>query len=298
MMVLVGEIAAFGTACLWGLSTFMHTDAAKLMGARFLTLFRMPLVVFYNLCLAGLFGISWSLPGDSLFWLIFSGVLGLGIADTLLYEGCTRIGARLGSIIWQLTPCVTALIAYFFLGETLSIHNIVGMAVVMGAVLYVITEKDRSRQDHSDPVEWRRGILLTLLSMITLACSHVCIRKGLSYGVDPLMGCIVRAVAAAIVSWSIVVFLRRTHYVIDQLRSSRNALSIVLVASFFGTTIGNWLALVAMKYAKAGIAATLIGMSPLAVIALTSMRERRCPTLRVVFGSLVACAGSALMFWK
>lgn len=298
-MVLAGEMAAFGTACLWGLSTFMHTDAAKLIGARFLTLFRMPVVVFYNLCLAAAFGISWALPGNSLFWLIFSGVLGLGLADTLLYEGCVRIGARLGSIIWQLTPCITALIAYFFLHETLSAQNMIGMAIAIGAVLYVVTEKgDSNDQRQTDPSQWRRGVLLALLSMTTLACSHVCIRKGLLYGVDPLMGCIVRSAAASIAAWTVVILLRRTNLAINRLRSSHEALRIVLIASLLGSTFGNWLALVAMKYAKAGIAATLIGMSPLAVIALTSLREHRRPSLRVLGGTLVACAGSALLFWK
>lgn len=292
----VGEVAALGTACLWGFSTFMHTDAAKLMGAWPLIVFRMPLVLFYNICIAIFLGTEWVIPTESIVWISVSGILGLCVADTLLYEGCTRIGARMGSIIWQMTPCVTAVVAYLTLGERLSLQNIAGMLIVIASVIYVVFKEKNADTVTVTPAEWRYGFILVLVSVFALGVSHVCIRKGLSYGLDPLIGSTMRIAAPLIGAWLAVILMGGSKTMFSRVTNSRKAMGIVLVASFFGTTIGNWMALLAMQYAKAGIAATLMGMSPFAVIAITAIKERTFPSSQVIAGVLTACLGSALLF--
>jgi len=292
----VGEIAALGTACLWGLSTYMHTNAAKLIGAWPLTLCRTPLVLFYNICIALIIGAEWVFPSQSIGWILLSGVLGLGVADTLFYEGCTRIGARTGSILWQMTPCVTAVIAFFTLGESLTLLNLVGMFVIIGSVLSITSQNDDQTATHVDSKEWRYGFKLVLVSVLALGLSHVCIRKGLSYGLDPLMGSILRIAAAASCAWIAATILGQHHKIFEHKDNMKKAMKIVLVASFVGTTIGNWIALFSMKYAKAGIAASLISMTPLAVIMITAVVDKQMPSRRVVLSVLTACGGSALLF--
>lgn len=292
----VGEIAALGTACLWGLSTYMHTNAAKLIGAWPLTLCRTPLVLFYNICIALVIGAEWIFPSQSIGWILLSGVLGLGVADTLFYEGCTRIGARTGSILWQMTPCVTAVIAFFALGEALTLINIVGMFIIIGSVLSITTKDDEQTDTPVDPKEWRYGFKLVLISVLALGLSHVCIRKGLSYGLDPLMGSILRIAAAASCAWIAAAVLGHHHKIVERKDNMAKAMKIIFVASFVGTTLGNWIALFSMKYAKAGIAASLISLTPLAIIMITAVHEKKAPSLRVILSVLTACGGSALLF--
>lgn len=136
---------------------------------------------------------------------------------------------------------MTALIAYLLLGEPLSIRNMIGTAVVIGigAVLYVVAEKGGNEQVNSNTEEWCRGIIPAFLSMARLACSHVCIRKGLLYGVEPFMGFIVRAASTSVASWMLIAIMRRTQYDVRQLSSSGKALPIVLVAGLPGTTSSN-----------------------------------------------------------
>lgn len=292
----VGEIAALGTACLWGLSTYMHTNAAKLIGAWPLTLCRTPLVLFYNICIALIIGTEWVFPSQSVGWILLSGVLGLGIADTLFYEGCTRIGARTGSILWQMTPCVTAVIAFFALGESLTLINITGMLIIIGSVISITVKEDEQSDDEVDPKEWRYGFKLVLVSVLALGLSHVCIRKGLSYGLDPLMGSILRIAAAASCAWIAAGVLGYHHKIMERKENMAKAMKIVFVASFVGTTLGNWVALFSMKYAKAGIAASLISLTPLAIIMITAVHEKKTPSWRVIASVLTACGGSALLF--
>ncbi|SIO14237.1 DMT family transporter [Halodesulfovibrio marinisediminis] len=292
----VGEIAALGTACLWGLSTYMHTNAAKLIGAWPLTLCRTPLVLFYNICIALVIGAEWVFPSQSIGWILLSGVLGLGIADTLFYEGCTRIGARTGSILWQMTPCVTAVIAFFTLGESLTLLNIAGMLIIIFSVISITTKNDEQTDSPVDPKEWHYGFKLVLLSVLALGLSHVCIRKGLSYGLDPLMGSILRIAAAASCAWIAAAVMGYHHKITERKDNMAKAMKIIFVASFVGTTLGNWVALFSMKYAKAGIAASLISLTPLAIIMITAVHEKKTPSSRVVLGILTACGGSALLF--
>ncbi|MCG8532812.1 MAG: DMT family transporter [Desulfovibrionales bacterium] len=292
----IGELAAVGTACLWGYSTYMHTNAAKLMGAWPLILFRFPLVLFYNIVLALLFGVSWEIPQASIPWLVASGIMGLGVADTLLYQGCVRIGAKMGAILWQVTPCVTALIAFFLLGETLSIQNMAGMLLIILSVIYVIMQEQHSGAQDVSPKEWRYGLILVTISIFALAISHVCIRKGLSFGIDPLMASILRICAALSATGLMVVLSGGQSAVFHKIIHAKGAIRIVLLASFFGTTIGNWMAVYSMQFAKAGIASTLMGLSPFAVIALSSLQERTLPSPKILLGVICAVCGSALLF--
>ncbi len=298
VMPLMGEAAALLTALLWGLSACMHTSAARLVGSLSLNLFRLPLSLLFFLAGMLIFGTPWSLPEGAAGWFVLSGVVGLAFGDVVFYASAVRLGARLSVLLWELTPAATAVLAYFFLGETISLTGMAGIALTMLGVLWVLLEKHDGSIPGLTPQRWVQGIFFALVSVAAQSVSTVCARNALVMGGDVLAGAALRTGSASLALWMFVLMAGRAGQVVRTLRGSPQALRLMLAAGIIGPTVGVWLSLVAVKYTKAGIAATIIGLEPLVVIALLAVYERKRPSPRLAVGAAIAFAGTAMLFLR
>lgn len=297
-MPFFGEAAALATALLWGLSACMHTAAARLVGPLSLNLFRLPLSLLFLVAGTILFQSSWQLSHAQLVWLTVSGIVGLAFGDIAFYASAVRLGARLSVLIWELSPVMTAVLAFFFLDESLSLMGVAGIALTLMGVLWVLMEKHDGSISDLTPRRWAEGIGFALLSVVAQSISTVCARSALVMGGDVLSSAVVRSGSAAVFLWLLVLFFGRAGQFFRSLRESRQALKLMVLAGFIGPTVGIWLSLLAVKYTKAGIAATLIGLEPLVVIALLALHEKKRPSPRLVTGALIAFSGTALLFLR
>ncbi len=298
MMPWIGEAAALATAFLWGCSACLHTAAARMVGSLSLNLFRLPLALGLFLAGSVLFGAQWDLNRDQMVWLAASGVVGMTFGDVIFYAGAVRIGARMGVLIWELAPALTALIAYVLLGETIRPLGVAGIVLTMLGVLWVLLEKHDGSIPDLTPRRWVEGVSLTLVSVVAQSASTVLARMALAQGGDVLAGAVIRTGCACVCLWAMAMVAGRAGQACRAIRSRPDALRIMALAGFLGPTVGVWLSLVAVRYTKAGIAATLIGLEPLVVIALLALYERKKPSSRLLVGALVSCAGTALLFMR
>jgi probable blue pigment (indigoidine) exporter len=74
---------------------------------------------------------------------IYLGLIGTGLAYALWFRGIGRLNPTAVSYLGLLSPVVATLIGYAFLQETLSIIQLVGVAVVLGSVLVGQQIKDK-----------------------------------------------------------------------------------------------------------------------------------------------------------
>jgi len=104
-------------------------------------------------------------------------------------------------------------------------------------------------------------------------------------------------VPAALVMWTAAILLKRLTpmkiFITD-----KKATRFIIIASIIGPYLGVWLANVAVKYAEAGVASTLLAMVPVLLIPLVWIVHNTRPTLRAVTGTLIAMAGVALIFMR
>lgn len=297
-MPFIGEIAALVTAMLWGLSACLHTEAARRVGTLSLNLFRLPLALSFFLLGSFCFGSAWDLSTEQALWLAASGVVGLAVGDVAFYAGAVRIGARLGVLLWELAPAVTTVLAYWMLDEAISPMGIAGITLTMLGVVWVLLEKHDGSMPDMTPRRWMQGLLFALLSVVAQGSSNVLARMALVQGGDVLNSAVVRTSAGMVCLWAVALATGRAMTACRNLRANPGAVRIMALAGFIGPTVGVWLSLVAMKYTKAGIAATLIGLEPLAVIALLALHEKKRPSSRLVVGALISCIGTALLFLR
>jgi len=103
-------------------------------------------------------------------------------------------------------------------------------------------------------------------------------------------------VMAGAIGFTIVFFfMKRWHKVFSALRDGKGML-FTSGGAFFGPFLGVTLSLVAVKFTSAGIAQTLMSLTPVIIIlpAVIIFKERVTP--REIIGAFVAVAGVALFF--
>jgi drug/metabolite transporter (DMT)-like permease len=74
--------------------------------------------------------------------------------------------------------------------------------------------------------------------------------------------------------------------------------ALTLSASFLGPYLGVWLSLVSLHRTRAGIALTLMAMSPILVIPVSRFALGERPTRRAIAGTLMAVCGAAWLLLR
>ncbi|MEJ2634097.1 MAG: DMT family transporter [Calditrichia bacterium] len=296
-MPYTGEIAALATAMCWSLTSIIFTAAGKRIGALQVNLYRLPLAV---LLLAVTYFSFWGdlhAPVSSVVWLGISGIIGLAIGDTFLFQSMILVGARLSMVLLALVPPITALLAFLFLGESINFLGIVGIGITVAGVMWVVAERT------PDPSGIRKRISLTgvffgFMAAVGQAVGLIFAKKGLIPEMNSIFATLVRMFSALIVLWPISLLLGRVKKPRRLFGTDSAALKLMLVGVVFGPFLGVTLSLVSVKYTNTGIAATLMATVPVVMLPLVILIEKEKPTLRAVIGAAVAVAGVAIIFLR
>lgn len=304
-MHLIGETAAVGTAALWTTCSILFASAGRRIGALSVNAYRILMAVALLGC-AHLVVFRTLVPpaGTSQwFYLALSGVAGLALGDFGYFGALVFIGPRRGVLLMSMSPIFAAVSGYYVLGEVLAVRDVIGIAVTLAGVTWVILEKDV----HSDeiPVSPRQkvyGILAGLGGSVGQGLGLVVSKYGMlhaggdpSMALNPLSATFVRMMAATVFVWLIVTASGRLRRVLEA-RKDRRAITRTLAGAVTGPFAGVWLSMVAVTYAVAGIAATLMSLMPVMVIPLLWVVYRQRTSRRGMLGAAVAVAGVAILF--
>jgi drug/metabolite transporter (DMT)-like permease len=291
-----GELFALLVAFFWAVSTSIYS----LVGQRI-----HPIELNFWKCLTGGLMVGATLligqmpVGQVGAWPLFaltaSGVIGIGVGDSLYLEALRCIGARRSTLLRTLTPAITGLLAWIFMGEVLRLQAWLGLFLILGGVSWVVTEGIADGTAEQNSQIWR-GAVFGLLSCFTEASGVVLSRSALtSSSITPLWSTFMR-IAAGFAAASLVMLVRRQ--AIGDWFKTKGALKLgagVTLAIFIGSYVGIWLQQNALRQAPAGVVQTLISTTPLFVIGLAALMGRKI-SLRAVLGALVAFSGVVVIF--
>lgn len=294
----LGELAAFGTAFGWALSSYVHGMVGRMVGATGVTLLRLPfqLAILSLSCLALQVDVTVSARGLGLLFL--SGLTGLAVADYMLYKGMTILGPQLGLLLISLSSPFTALFGWLFLGEHLSLQVAAGIFFCLAGIAVVVGDKSGGTlypgQDSPSVRAKTMGVILGASAAAFLAVSFIFWKAAMQDGTDPLWATFIRLLLAALLLWGGGLFKGWSAQAFNDLRTRPRVFRLLLGACLFSAG-GMWLAGIAMGLAPAGVAATIIGLQPVLGTILVAAVNRRGPSSRVICGTLVAFAGTALI---
>ena len=305
----VGELTGLGTALCWVGTSFCFAAASRRLGAGTVNLTRSLLalgpLLLLNLLLLGT---PWpEASPETLMWLAASGVVGLAIGDQFLFAALVDIGPRLSVLLMTLAPVFAAALGFAMLGETLGLLEGLGIAVTLGGIAWVVAERprpgDAEAHRHSPGIR-ARGIVFGVLGAAAQGIGVVLAKQGMIGGsaeVDPLAAQLVRMCAGAgslALAWTI---LGRRRWLVgsretaSRARLDRIAVTGLVIGTLIGPVLGVWMSLVSVRHLDAGVASTLMAMSPVLVLPFSVWVDHERIGWRAALGAAIAVAGVAIL---
>ncbi len=301
MTTYLGEFYAILTALCWAITSTAFEHAGKKMGSLTLNIIRLWFAFFFlmifNTITRGL-----PLPLDASYetwlWLILSGLIGLLIGDLFLFEAFTRIGARISMLIFSSVPPMSAVLAYFILGDRMKFSQIIGMMVTVAGIGAVILTRGDSKKQKLKFTHPIAGILLAFGGAFCQSLGYIVGKLGMEAGTtsyNPFASTQIRVIAA-IVGFMLVITFRRSWGKVFTAFTYKKAIGQTLLGSLFGPFLGVSLSLVALNYTSPGVASTLTSITPIILIPVAVFYQKEKLHMKEIMGALLAIVGVAIMF--
>ena len=267
-MPYLGEIAALGAAFLWSFSSFVFTSAVAKIGAVKLNIARMGLAALLLLFTMPLLGQSFNITPYQLIFLSLSGFVGLVIGDSYLFKGFQEIGPRYTMLIMSINPAIAAAIAFFTLGESLSLYGIIGIAITLGGVSLVVLEKSNGNSSRFKIT--RKGLLYGLLAAAGQGVGLIFAKLAYKDGdINGLVATFYRISSALVILIPLAIMAGRLKNPLKYFAMDKRSFGLVFLGSIIGPYLGITFSFIAIIYTKVGIASTLMSTVPVVMLPLT-----------------------------
>lgn len=140
-MLYAGELSALLTAALWTGSSMTFAAATMRVGSMYVNVVRLIMAALLLPLILFTAGISIAVSSSQFGFLILSGFVGFVFGDTFLFKSFEYNSARICMLIMACAPAVTAIFAFFVLGESLSLMGLLGMIVTLAGIALVVLEQ-------------------------------------------------------------------------------------------------------------------------------------------------------------
>ena len=289
-----GELIALLTAFLWSGTSIAFTEASRRIGSLQLNITRMMLasvILFFIIIIAGF---SFDINNTQLYFLIASGFAGLVFGDSFLFKSFQTIGARLGMLLMALVPAFSTILAYIFLNENLSSVAIAGIVITIAGIVIVIL--DRGSNSKSVFQFNKSGLLYGVFGAFGQASGLILAKSAFEIGeVNGFVAAFIRIVASVIIIVPIVVLLKRFKNPFTIFKNDFTALKATVTGTILGPVLGITSSLIAISYAKIGIASTLMSTMPIIMLPIVKFYYKETLSRTAISGAFVAVVGVAIL---
>lgn len=308
-MAYFGELISIGVAFSWTATALLSEFGSKRLGNLTLNVLRMGLALFFSLVL--FFVVTGNpLPSgasaEACGWMLLSGLVGYVIGDFCLFQCYIIIGSRFGQLFMTLAPLAAALTAWLTLGQKMTMLSVVAMLVTLfGIGISVLGRGEHHKLSLRLPLN---GVLFAIGAAVCQGVGLVLSKIGMDHyevialaenGVPawlvPFSANFYRCIAG-IIGFTLLLYFR------DGLRPLRKAfhdkkgLTVATATTIFGPFVGVGFSLMAVQYTAAGIASTLMAMTPIIILLPSHWLFHEKITWRAVLGAVISVIGVSLFF--
>jgi drug/metabolite transporter (DMT)-like permease len=309
-MSLTGPFFAVCCTLCWAVTSVLFAYAGRRVGSLSVNIIRLIMAVLFFIGLSLLrFGALW--PEDATthqwVWMSISGIVGFFFGDLFLFRSFLLIGTRIAMLMMSLAPLFAALIAWLWLGEGLSATHLVGMAVTLGGVALVVSERKTDAEGKHRTLSIK-GLSFAALGALGQGAGAVLSKVGMARSFDELPAMLagtsvpldafhatqIRAMVA-LIGFFVLVTALRSHRRIVRAHTDWRAMAALLIGAFLGPFVGATLFNKSLQYIAAGVAQTIVATLPVLIMPLTLWIEKDHITRRALIGALIAVAGIFLL---
>jgi len=298
-----------GTALAWSFTAIFFSEAGKRIGSFQVNTVRLLFaVIIYSVVLLITSGRLFpeDLNGGQVYWLVLSGLIGLVIGDGCGFKALVMIGPRLATLLWSTAPIMATLIAWFMLDEHLGWIHLIGIAMTVGGVSWVVAERRFNsgnhfnlERDHPDSGTLIKGVVLGLLAAFGQAAGLVLSKQAMLYSggsLDPLPASFIRMLSSMVLIWLFALGRGKIKPVSQSFHNIR-AMKFAAGGAMVGPFLGVWLSLIAVKLISAGVAATLNATTPILIIPVVRWYYKEKVSIRAIAGAVLAVGGVIILFF-
>ena len=306
----LGEIISLAVAVSWTVTALFAEVASKRIGSLQFNVVRMFLsIVMLGLTLWCFTGSPVPLyaNGDAWLWLSLSGFVGYLLGDYCLFNSYILIGSRFGQLFMTLAPIAAAFSAWAILGERMSFQAVVGMLVTISGIGLSVLNKGGGKHRLSLKLPLK-GVLFGIGAGIGQGVGLVLSKVGMNHYVQsipageemvadlmPFASTMIRAITGFVGFFLVMIFQKKLFTMSVALRN-RKGMNAALWATFAGPFIGVSLSLMAVQYTEAGIASTLMALTPIFILWPSSFFFGQKVTAKEIAGAVISVVGVSLFF--
>lgn len=307
----IGEIISLGVAVSWTVTALCFEYAGKRVGTLSLNIIRLVMaIVMLGITLLLFTGsiVPVNAGGEAWFWLAISGFIGYVLGDYCLFNSYLLIGSRFGQLFMTLAPPSAAIAGMFILGERMSTYAVLGMLVTMFGIGLSIVGRGAGQSDKWHLTLPLKGVLFGLGAGVGQGVGLVFSKLGMDYymrQIDtadslavlmvPFASTQIRAIFGVAGFLAVVLYTRQGKSLLFSLKD-RKAMTAATGGTIFGPFLGVSFSLMAVQYTEAGIASTLMALTPIMILAPAYFIFKQKISLREIVGAIISVIGVSLFF--
>lgn len=306
----LGEIISLVVAASWTVTALFADKASHRLGSMTANVLRLTMaVVFLALLLWVTIGHPYPVyaDGKAWMWLALSALVGYVFGDWCLFNCYLSIGARFGQLLMTLAPPMAAIAGWVLLGESLSWKSLIAMVVTLtGIGISILSRGEGHTVKLTLPL---KGILLGVGAGVGQGVGLVLSKIGMTHYTAalpadvpgametmlPFASTMIRAIVGSLGFLALMALqkdLPRLKTAVHDATGMRYA----LIMTLFGPVLGVSLSLMAVKYTNAGIASTLMALTPVLILIPYAFIYKQKIRPREILGVTVSMVGVALFF--
>ena len=306
-MAYLGELISIGVAFSWTATALLSEFGSKRLGNLTLNVLRMALALLFSMAM------FWVVTGvplpsggtmEAYGWLLLSGLVGYVIGDFCLFQCYIIIGSRYGQLFMTLAPLAAAQMAWLTLGQEMTRMSIVAMLVTLfGIGISVLGRGEHHKVTLKLPLN---GVLFAIGAALCQGIGLVLSKIGMDHyeastvadtpaWMIPFSANFIRCIAG-IVGFTLLLYFREGFSPLREALHDRKGFSVATATTIFGPFVGVGFSLMAVQYTAAGIASTLMAMTPIIILLPSYWLFHTKITWRAVLGAVISVVGVSLFF--
>ena len=308
-MQYLGEVISLVVAISWTVTALFAEVGSKRLGSLQLNVIRMVLsLVMLGMTLWVFTGSFFPLyaDGTTWFWLSLSGFVGYLLGDYCLFNSYVLIGSRFGQLFMTLAPPTAAISGWLILGEQMSFNALLGMFVTLTGISLSVLNKGTSRSVSLKlPL---KGVLYGIgagvgqgvglvLSKVGMNCYEAIIPAHETTVMEllPFASTFMRA-ATGMIGFLLVMGMQKKFHTLWYSMKDLKGIGAAMGATITGPFIGVSLSLMAVQYTEAGVASTLMALTPILILWPSHFFFKQQVTIKEIVGACISVIGASLFF--
>ena len=242
---------------------------------------------------------------EAYLWMMLSGLVGYVIGDFCLFQCYIIIGSKFGQLFMTMAPITAAFMAWITLGQELKPISMVAMAVTLAGI--AITVLGRGDSNHRLSLKLPlNGVLFAIGAAVCQGVGLVLSKIGMNHyessmsepcapWILPFYANVFRCLAG-ITGFAILLMFREGFKPLRKNLTDRTSMTVATLTTIFGPFVGVGCSLLAVQYTSAGIASTLMALTPIIIILPARWLFKQPITFKSVVGAMISVAGVSLFF--